>query len=378
MVHDIACYIGKNETVDVFTCNTLTDSYSTEQFNIYKWNKKLCFQYLGISYLPAALKFLFRYHVKNATKIRTLFSFLAMGYMDNFVEDYDVVHIHGCSAMTAAAIECCKRHNVPFVVTLHGLNSFDDSVALENSMKKYERDFFKEAYQNRYPLTFISSGNIATVAKFLNAEKTPDFHLVSNGCAIERRKQTIDIRAQYGISKDDFVFVFVGNISKNKNQIQAVRAFAKAFSNGKHKLMFVGLQQDDVKLAAYVKETNLEDRIILCGGVPKEEVANYYMAANATILTSISEGFGLSIVEGFVYGKPNITFSDLPAAKDLYTECAMLNAKSRSDEDLAVAMVEMTKRHWNAEAIMQHAQKFSLDAMAVNYIEVLKNAAQRR
>ncbi len=373
MVHDIAQYVGKKECVDVFTANVFTPSLRINDFNVVDWSKGKFLRHIKWRYLKAAIRFARKYPTPFATTIRTAFSFLAMGYVEKIVKGYDMVHIHGCSPLTEAVIMCCKRKGVPYVVTLHGLNSFEDAVKLHPSMKQYERDFLKTSFDESRHLTFISSGNINSVQEYLNVSNTPTFHLVSNGCNIKEHKQRSDIRQKHNVLSSDFAFLFVGNVSKCKNQIQAARVFVNVFKAGNYRLLFVGANHDEnCELLHFIEEHKLQRRLIVCGAVPKEDVPDYYMAADATILTSLSEGFGLSIIEGFVYGKPNLTFADLPAARDLYDECAMLNPKSRSDEDLAEAMIEMAQRKWDAMAIKQHAKNFSLENMANKYISVYK------
>ena len=63
------------------------------------------------------------------------------GQVEHIMKQYDVVHIHGCSSITDAVIKACKRQNIPFLVTLHGLNSFEKLIKLHSSLCRYERDF---------------------------------------------------------------------------------------------------------------------------------------------------------------------------------------------------------------------------------------------
>lgn len=199
-----------------------------------------------------------------------------------------------------------------------------------------------------------------------------NFYLITNGCDVVKKQQNIDIRARFGIY-DQFVFTYVGNVSDCKNQKQFVDAFCLLPDRLKQKItvLFVG-GGDYMSLSDYIKSKGLSEKLIVCGLIDKDEVFNYYIAANATVLISLSEGFGLSLIEGFVYGKPALVFEDLAAVTDLYDEDSMYAVKSRSNEALAEGIKKMLEIKWNCDAICMHAQKFSLQNMATNYINLYK------
>lgn len=206
------------------------------------------------------------------------------------------------------------------------------------------------------------------------------FTVICNGCEVQRKPLTgANIRADLGVSDKDFLFIFVGNINPNKNQTQVVDALTFLVGEGitNIKCAFIGGGDIDV-LQSKIKEQNLSEVAFTLGFVEKSKLPDYYSASDATILTSLSEGFGLSIVEGYVYGKPNLTFSDLPAVKDLYSINTMLLCPNRQTKTLAQSMFEMTRRVWNREAIEAFAQKFSFEIMSKRYINFYKSVLRQR
>lgn len=208
-------------------------------------------------------------------------------------------------------------------------------------------------------------------------ERMNMFRVILNGCNIESKPRTIDIREKYNIGVDCFVFAFVGNVGENKNQKQVVDAFELIPEEYQEKIsvLFVGGGKCE-ELIEYVKTKNLQERLIVCGLVSKDEIQNYYYAANATVLTSKSEGFGLSIIEGMTYGLPCLTYSDLPAVVDLYNEKSMLLVEKRDDRALAQGMILMTQIKWDKTAIKQHSAHFSFDNMAKQYIKFYKDITE--
>lgn len=376
MVHDIAKFISKDAStnVDVFVANAMTPSMEIDGFHIIKrsWNSWI----KGLNYKVFfdSIRFLIRYKLPWKRALRALYMYLSVGQIEKVITKYDIIHIHSCSELSNSVIKVCKRRNVPFLVTLHGLNSFEDSIRLPKALKKHEQDFLNEAAANCYPVSFISTGNMEAATAFTGYENVKSFSVICNGCNINRIKPIIDVRRVHGISSSSFVFVFVGNISPNKNQLQVARAWNLLSKENKQKskVLFVGRYTEEDEVVRYIRENGLQDDLVLCGIQPKENVPSYYCAANSTILTSKAEGFGLSIVEGYVYGLPNVTFEDLPATKDLYSPDSMIVVAERTDAKLAEAMACVINLRFDADKIKHFSQKFSLEKMAANYINKYK------
>lgn len=374
MVHDIAEYVAKLDDVDLFAAMTFTPCFELDGFKVLgnSWFKLI--RNFSLRALVDGLKFIRKYKQPFVSQLRTLYVFAAIGQIGKIAKDYDLVHIHGCSAITDATIRTCKRKGVPCIVTLHGLNSFEDVVKLHPSLKRYERDFLVQAAKEDIPVTFISTGNKKTAEEYVSTvceRKNNKFSVICNGCDVSKKTPEVDVRRLYGILPEDFVFVFVGNISKNKNQYQVARVWNLLPEAEKRrcKILFVGDYKENDEVATYIQKENLQNSLILCGMQPKDKVFSFYKSADATILTSITEGFGLSIIEGFVYGKPNVTFADLPAVRDVYDQSAMILTGDRSDKTLANTMLKMMNASFDSETIMNYAQKFSFERMAKKYDE---------
>ncbi len=196
------------------------------------------------------------------------------------------------------------------------------------------------------------------------------FSVICNGCDVTPTPCTSNVRKSLGVSDDDFLFVFVGNINPNKNQFQVVDALKLLTLKGRNNIKCIFIGGGDVdSLKSKIKESNLSGITFVLGFIEKSDLPKYYSSADATILTSISEGFGLSIVEGYVYGKPNLTFGDLPAVKDLYNEEVMMLCPNRQTSTLAEYMEMMSQKDWDADVISQFAKRFSFERMASKYID---------
>lgn len=110
----------------------------------------------------------------------------------------------------------------------------------------------------------------------------------------------------------------------------------------------------------------------MTGFLPFEDIINYYNEADLLILASIEEGFGLSLIEGFVYGVPSVTFSDLDAVPDVYDERAMMLCHERTDKALAATIELALEKNWDKEWIKGYSKKFSLESMRDKYLDVYR------
>lgn len=377
MVFDIARNIARYNDVDIFIANTFSRNLQIEGVNVIGRTWMSYFRGLTIKSLVDGLRFVCKYKLSLKRSLRELYMYTSLSQIQVKLKNYDVVHIHGCSGITDSMIRMCKHSYIPFVITLHGLNSFEKTIKLPQSLKRYEKDLLKDAADNGYAVSFISTGNKETSEKFVG-RKVGTYRVICNGCDVVERNASIDIRKKYNVEKNAFLFVFVGNISVNKNQIQVARAWQLLPNEYKQrcKVLFVGRFSETDEIVSYVRKNKLKDSLVLCGIQPQKEVYNYYCACDATILTSFTEGFGLSIIEGYAYGKPNITFADLPAIKDIYDENAMVAVKDRSDKALAKAMCAMMDRNYNSDYIKKIAHKFSYANMTKQYLDFYKSVVK--
>ena len=183
MVYDIAQSLSQEAQVDALLLN-------------YRYNG---FQHGGINFIPVSasliiknillcsnpfipFKLLWKYRMRMRTFIRIVYYWILTGYYSKIIEngDYDIVHIHGCLFADELLMDVCHRANQPFVITLHGLNSFSDKVNLEPAGKRYERDFLKRVVDGDFHITVISTGIKKTILKEFGVDNCDNITVVCN------------------------------------------------------------------------------------------------------------------------------------------------------------------------------------------------------
>lgn len=292
----------------------------------------------------------------------------------------DLVHIHGVGMHCKLYIEVCKELGVKYIITLHGLIGLDDSVKTAKWNKDHEKDVLLECEQLNIPVTVISAGIKSRIEKhYLNGQPSRCITVVPNGTDVMQKNiPETNLRKAYSIPENAVIAVSVGTVNENKNQIQIVEAMPLICKNSNKDLyvFLCGTDSTNGAIQKRIDELGLTNRAFVLGYVPYEQMGAIYAQADFNILASLNEGFGLGIIEAFVYGLPSVTFADLDAIPDLYHDSAMLLCHDRSTEAFAQAICQTMKTQWNKDQIKEYSKNFSLEQMAQNYQKVYINATE--
>lgn len=120
------------------------------------------------------------------------------------------------------------------------------------------------------------------------------------------------IRGELGYSEDDFIFGFVGRITRDKGINELLQAFLELDDGSK--LLLIG----DLESPNYIDEALLQaarksQRISFHSSV--KDIERFYAAFDVIVLPSYREGFGNVIIEAAAVGTPAIV-SDIPGPID--------------------------------------------------------------
>lgn len=381
MVNEILKSTGQYDDIFLLT-NVITPKVKLDNYTIvqHKWNDIL--KSFSIKYTLKGIKASIRFKQTLKDRMKYIYYYMNSAYAKKVIADLkpDIVHIHGIGYVTKPYIEICEELNIPFVVTLHGLIGLDESVLASKQDRDLEKEFLLYSEINNIPVTVISTGIKKRILEKYNLKTGENIRVITNGTSIERINfNKLDIREKYNINKENKILLCIGNICERKNQIQIVEAYDLLDKNLKEKtnILFIGGDTLNGELQNKIKALGYEKNLIYCGFVEKNEIFSYWYQSKGNIVASLDEGFGLSIIEGFVYGIPTVTFSDLDALDDIYNEKAMLLVDSRSSQELAEGIEQLLKNDWNSQFISQYSKQFSLEKMATEYRECYLDITKR-
>lgn len=181
----------------------------------------------------------------------------------------------------------------------------------------------------------------------------------------KRDAYRIEIRNKYHIKKNDFVFLFVGRITKDKGVNEILQSFEELSSC---KLLMVGNKENVKSLDEELYEKSLKNKnIIYIGNVL--DVEKYYCAGDVLLLPSYREGFGNVVIEAAAMGTPAIV-SDIPGPRDacIKNKTAIL-IKPKNYRELKIAMSDLR----NNKLKLSVMTKDSIEFIKENFDERLLN-----
>jgi len=162
-------------------------------------------------------------------------------------------------------------------------------------------------------------------------------------------------RGELGIDAGDFVIGNVARLETRKGHQFLLDAFKNVVGEQKYsqvKLLIIGEGNKRKYLENYVKELNLEDKVIFTGY--REDVEELMALMDIFVLTSLREGLPRVLVQAAAVGMPSIAFNvdGVPEIiKDNYNGFLV---KVKDVEQLENRIVKYMN---NKELVLLHGQK---------------------
>lgn len=191
-----------------------------------------------------------------------------------------------------------------------------------------------------------------------------------------------EVRAELGIAPSDYLVLMVARLDPIKDHATAIRACAKAAAAVPGlKLVLVGDGPERSNIETLIRDGNLGDRVRLLG--TRHDVPRLLTGADTLLLTSVSEGIPLTVIEAMATGLPVVS-TDVGSVADVVThggsgflapardEAALANhlATLGGTPLLRIAMGDRGRARAVAE--------FSEAVMANHYADLFDNALARR
>ena len=145
---------------------------------------------------------------------------------------------------------------------------------------------------------------------YVNSGFTPDNVLYINN-SLDIEKLTAGLlpkpaaRGKLGITPDSFVFGTIGRLVKTKGHFHLLDAFKQIhLTNPSAKLVIIGAGRLEKEMKSYLHENELESAVIMPGEV--FDAYQLLQAFDVFVLSSLSEAFGLVILEAMIASLPVI------------------------------------------------------------------------
>ena len=276
----------------------------------------------------------------------------------------DFIHIHSLET------ELYGIFSSPYITDSNTLVTIHSDFVKGGKFGAYS-DFFKNTTERLFKdgihVSFVSTG---AKDHFANEIQEPNarLHVILNGTIIEGQEYNRDY------SDDIFRIVCIGSIGRRKNQIFLIEVLNQMPRDLLRKVhfQFLGMDTTQGDFDRRIQEYGLTEVCENCGFVAPEDVKTYLINADGTIMVSVQEAFGISVIEGFQYGLPTLTYSDLAASSDFYSEDAVMFIKDRSKSTLADAIMAFASKEWDRKKIRAWGKRFKINNIADEYVDLYR------
>jgi glycosyltransferase involved in cell wall biosynthesis len=279
----------------------------------------------------------------------------------------------------------CPHYDIPVLyahrmsVTIHDVTHLLDP-AFRNTLKSriFAKSLLKLAVAKARRIITISEYSKRMILEHLGGKE-------SNITVIHRYASPIFtplpqleakeiVRTQLGLERD--YFLFVGSPKPHKNLPVLFEAFSQLRSKHHHtlELVLIGKDKNESALRALAVRLGIDQRLRWIESVSDELLRACYSAAEATILPSRQEGFGLPVIESMACGTPVIC-ADAASLPEVAGGCALLFDPSSPEEcgaqmssiiesshlrnELRDKGIERASQFDAARAVAEHTQLFS-------------------
>ncbi len=290
--------------------------------------------------------------VEMTRKITPLKDLRAIWKLYRFLktEKPEIVHTHTPKAGLVGMI-AAKLANVPIRLhTVAGLPLMEAS-GLKRTILNWVEKFTYKLANKIYPNSFGLKEFIVD-QKFCKEKKLKVIGSgSSNGINTEyfdstliSEKQKLELKNSLGITSEDFVFVFVGRLVRDKGVNELINAFELFSKKSNFKLLLIGdfektLDPLDPSTISKIKESK---NIIFVGF--QKDVRPYFCISDCLVFPSYREGFPNVVLQAASMGIPSIV-SDINGCNEIIThgKNGML-IKNKNLNELHNSMIEITSK----------------------------------
>ena len=276
------------------------------------------------------------------------------GWLNTHITDFDLVHIHGLfSHVNILAGRACRRHNIPYIVTPHGMaNRY--GMRHKPFRKMISFRLFERRLLNHAHMVHLTSHDEAGDFDHLNINTVT--RIIPLAVRSVGNNKT---DAKKGGHKDKtlpYQILYMGRVHPIKNIEAVIAALAQSEMADYHlNICGDGDPKYSAQLKAYAKQLGVAGQITWRGFVSGREKAEIFAKSDIFILPSFSESFGISAIEALSAGLPSVLSSHVANAETL-ANAGLAKVTDTSATAIANGLCEVSK--WKNKAFSTKAKAY--------------------
>ncbi|MFW0899375.1 glycosyltransferase [Clostridium perfringens] len=210
----------------------------------------------------------------------------------------DIIHAHGCIWAGYAAFKLSLLIKRPYIITEHlTVYQLNPQKITGNIEKKV-----KEAFVNADKVICVSDGLKKIISKYSKK-------ILVLGNVIDCDLFNYDKNKKRNISFTFLSICYMKNLDqiKKKGLDILINAFSEVSKEYKDIKLLIGGGGESISIVSeWIKEKNMEEKIVLLGPLSRKKVAREMQNCDCFILPSRYETFGVVYIEAMASGKPVI------------------------------------------------------------------------
>ena len=139
------------------------------------------------------------------------------------------------------------------------------------------------------------------------------------------------------------------------------------------KLFIIGSGPEEEYLKKLTNELNMKDSVVFTGRISNEELSKIVASSWLNVHTSVTEGWGLSILEAAAAGTPTVAY-EVPGVEDAI-ENGFNGLKTKDGDrgaltEAALSILTNPEKWWSSS--LEVAKKYSWDATVRVWEDIMK------
>ena len=242
--------------------------------------------------------------------------------------NFEIIHCHTPmgSVVTRIAAKKARNKGTRVIYTAHGFHFFKGA-PLANWLIFYPI----EKYLSKYTDCLITINQEDYELAKRKFKKCRQIELV-HGVGVDESKfnfemsdkEKHELRESLGLRDNDFVIIYVAELSKRKNQGMLIQAVKKLIDEGRNniKVILPGTDSRNGYYQRMAKNLEIEENIKFLGY--RKDIPKLLKISDLYVSTAKQEGLPVNIMEAMCCGLPIIA-TDCRGNRDLVDECVKIN-----------------------------------------------------
>lgn len=286
-----------------------------------------------------------------------------------------ILHTHTLLPDGLAGVFIKRIFRIPLICTIHGsdinITPFENKLALKLAKYALRRcDHIIVVSKKLKEKVLSIENNLSNITTINNGADPEEFRHIHKDTA----------RRMLGITKQNKIILYIGNLIAIKGVNNLIKAFAKLLKNYDNKeamaLFLIGEGDERDNLTNLAKTLQVENEVLFLGAKPHGEIPLWLNAADIFVLPSLSEGFPLVIPEAMMCGVPIVATDVGGIAEAIINKNTGLLIKPNDVDAISEAISLYLKDEQFTQDIVRRAnsfsEKFTWEANAKNTLLVYK------